>query len=58
MSGECGVITAAVFCVNDQRNIKNLGFKFGIPAIRTEQAENILCCRKFRLRTADDKTLV
>ena len=44
MSGECGVITAAVFCVNDQRNIKNLGFKFGILAIRTEQAENILCC--------------
>ena len=42
MGSESGVITTAVFCVDDQCDIKYLGFKLCILAVWTKQTENIL----------------
>ena len=41
-----------------QTDIQYLRFKLSILLIRTDQAKEILCCRKARLRIVNDKTLI
>ena len=51
---ECGVVAAAVFHMENQRQIQHVGLHHGVILIRTEQTQQILSAvDRFLIRTVD-----
>ena len=56
-AGKCGVVSAAVLCVENKGDVKHLCFKLGELAVGAEQVEYVLCCGIFGHRLVDYKAL-
>ena len=55
---ECRVVSAAVFCMQNERHIEDTRFKFCIPAVLPQHIEDILRHGQRLLRTVDDERVI
>ena len=55
MSRECGVVTAAMFCMKYQCHIQHRRFQLGVLAVRMKHLKQIFCQSQLRFRIPDDQ---
>ena len=58
MCGKCRVVTTAMLCMKHKCDIKNLGLKLCILAVRTKHQQDILCKGKSLLRITDKECFI